>query len=573
MMDKEAVDRNGEVDMLELKRTSPQEASEDSCACPPDGHRTPFERMFCCREGVVGAATQELATQNQSLLRTRLLAISALSFLGHSLFFVRSLLLQYSFTWVQLVPLIVLSAAILLLKSKRAFSYSQLRSLELVIFGSGLLFLAWVHYLAVVMFAGQGDVVLTSVAIDQIPFSFFALMVMYGMFIPNTWQRALAVISPMAVTPLLLSLYLWWVHPVVSQVTEGVQSMETFSYSALILAVGALFSVWGAHIIHTLRHSAAKEKELGRYELQEKIGAGGMGEVWKAKHTLLTRPAAIKMIRAEMLSDGKGEEMQMVKRRFEREAKATASLRSPHTVQLYDFGTTDEGVFYYVMEYLEGLDLETLVERFGPVPPERTIWLLGQASQSLAEAHTQGLIHRDIKPSNFHVGRMGLQSDFVKVLDFGLVKKVHSDFEGETKLTQQGSTTGTPAYMAPEMALGNSPVDERSDIYSLGCVAYWMLTGVSVFGGHTPMEVIVNHAKTLPVPPSQRSEFTIPESLERLIMSCLEKDPSKRPQSMSTINQLLTTSEVKEPWTEQRASAWWQLHMPYGVQTSSTSII
>jgi serine/threonine-protein kinase len=287
-----------------------------------------------------------------------------------------------------------------------------------------------------------------------------------------------------------------------------------------------------------------------------------MGEVWKAKHTLLARPAAIKMIRAEMVRQGDGEEMLLVKRRFEREAQATASLRSPHTVQLYDFGVTDEGIFFYIMEYLEGLDLERLVERFGPVPAERTIWLLAQASKSLAEAHARGLIHRDIKPSNLHVSRMGLQSDFVKVLDFGLVKRVHADSKGETRLTRQGSTTGTPAYMAPEMALGNSPVNERSDIYSLGCVGYWMLTGVTVFEGKTPMEVIVDHAKTAPTPPSQRSEVAIPESLEKLILSCLEKDPGRRPQSMEEISHLLAATELKEPWTEERATAWWQLHMP-----------
>jgi hypothetical protein len=182
------------------------------------------------------------------------------SVLGHSLFFIRSVLLEYPFSWVQITPLTILTAAILLLRGQREFSHRQLRWLELAIFGSGLVYLAWVHYFAVLMFAERGDVVLTSVAIDQIPFSFFALMVMYGMFIPNTWRRALAVISPMAVTPLLLSLYLWWSHPVVGRVTANNRSMETFSYSILILAVGVLFSVWGAYIIHTLRQSAAKER-------------------------------------------------------------------------------------------------------------------------------------------------------------------------------------------------------------------------------------------------------------------------------------------------------------------------
>ena len=540
----------------------------ESEASRPEDSRTPLHRLFCCRGGLVGAATQELIAQNRSILRTRLLAISAVSLLGHSLFFVRSLLLEYSFIWVQITPLIILGVGILLLRSQFDFSHTQLRWLELVIFGTSIAYLAWVHYLAVVMLAERGDVVITSVAIDQIPQSFFLLMVLYGMFIPNTWQRALAVISPMAVTPLLLSLYLWWGHPMVEQITADTRSMEPFSYSVLVLAIGVLFSVLGAHIVHTLRHTAAKERELGRYELQQQIGTGGMGEVWKAKHTLLARPAAIKIIRAEMLSDGNETEMRTVKRRFEREAQATASLRSPHTVQLYDFGVTDEGVFYYVMEYLEGLDLESLVRRFGPLPPERTVWLLEQAAQSLAEAHQRGLIHRDIKPSNLHVSRiMGLSSDFVKVLDFGLVKRVRADLDGDTKLTREGSTTGTPAYMAPEMALGNRQVDGRSDIYSLGCVAYWMLTGLPVFEGKTPMEVIVNHAKTPPVAVSKRSELRIPESLERVVMSSLEKDPDKRPQSMAEITQLLTACQVEQPWTEQRASSWWQMHLPEGAQT------
>ena len=187
----------------------------ESEACRPEASRSPLHRLFCCRGGLVGTANQELIAQNRSILRTRLLAISAVSLLGHTLFFVRSLLLEYSFIWVQITPLIIFGVGILLLRSQFDFSHTQLRRLELVIFGTSLAYLAWVHYLAVVMLAERGDVVITSVAIDQIPQSFFVLMVLYGMFIPNTWQRALAVISPMAVTPLLLSLYLWWGHPMV----------------------------------------------------------------------------------------------------------------------------------------------------------------------------------------------------------------------------------------------------------------------------------------------------------------------------------------------------------------------
>ena len=200
--------------------------SEVKSEALPEDSRSPLHRLFCCRGGLVGAATQELIAQNRSILRTRLLAISVVSLLGHSLFFVRSLLLEYSFIWVQITPLIILGVGILLLRSQFDVSHMQLRWLELVIFGTSVAYLAWVHYLAVVMLAERGDVVITSVAIDQIPQSFFLLMVLYGMFIPNTWQRALAVISPMAVTPLLLSLYLWWGHPMVNGIKTSLAGVS-----------------------------------------------------------------------------------------------------------------------------------------------------------------------------------------------------------------------------------------------------------------------------------------------------------------------------------------------------------
>jgi serine/threonine-protein kinase len=254
--------------------------------------------------------------------------------------------------------------------------------------------------------------------------------------------------------------------------------------------------------------------------------------------------------------------MENLKARFKREAQITASLRSPHTIELYDFGVTQTGSFYYVMEYLKGLDLDHLVSRFGPLPPGRVIHLMKQAADSLAEAHKKGLIHRDIKPSNLFITRLGLEPDFLKVLDFGLVKRDSTMLDDESKLTNEGITTGTPAYMAPELALGKSEVDSRSDIYALGCVGYWLLTGLLVFEGTTPMEMVVEHVKTPPVPPSERTEVEIPPQLDDLIMACLNKDPDSRPQSMFEVVKLLEECKCPQPWTRDRADSWWSTHLP-----------
>src|SRR6478672_10800500 len=245
-----------------------------------------------------------------------------------------------------------------------------------------------------------------------------------------------------------------------------------------------------SRLVSKMTVEAGKGHDMGSYHLEELLGRGGMGEVWKASHRLLARSAAIKLIRPDSFG---GDGRELVKR-FEREAKATAALRSPHTVNLYDFGTTEDGTFYYVMEMLEGYDLETLVTQFGPLPPERAIHVLVQACHSLAEAHQGGLIHRDVKPANIYVCRYGLDWDFVKLLDFGLVKNAQVPMERGRPLTVAGVIAGTPGYMAPEMGLGSPDVDWRADIYALGCVGYWLLTGKPVFDlASSPMQVLMDH--------------------------------------------------------------------------------
>ncbi|HET9251506.1 MAG TPA: serine/threonine-protein kinase [Candidatus Eisenbacteria bacterium] len=317
-----------------------------------------------------------------------------------------------------------------------------------------------------------------------------------------------------------------------------------------------------AKIIMGLGRQVNQARDLGSYQIGELLGRGGMGEVYAARHRLLARPAAIKLIRPETIGAGNSEAAQLVIQRFRREAQAAALLRSPHTISLYDFGMTDEGTFYYVMELLEGFDLETLVKRFGPVHPPRAIHILRHACHSLSEAHTRNLIHRDIKPSNIFACRLGLSVDFVKVLDFGLVKHQHGSAQDHTVLvTQPNVTTGTPAFMAPEMALGEG-VTTSVDIYALGCVGYWLLTGRLVFDGETPVKMMLQHIQSVPAPPSQVSELDIPPELDRIILACLSKKPADRPQTTKALAQMLAEVPVREFWSSERAEEWWANHAP-----------
>jgi eukaryotic-like serine/threonine-protein kinase len=318
----------------------------------------------------------------------------------------------------------------------------------------------------------------------------------------------------------------------------------------------------GARIVYNLGTDLKRAQELGSYRLVERLGQGGMGEVWRARHQLLARPAAIKLMRPEVLGGSSLERQSELHARFEREAQATASLRSPHTIALYDFGVSDNGAFYYVMEFLDGFDLETLVERFGPIPPERSIHLLLQVCHSLAEAHAEGLIHRDIKPANVYVCRYGREVDFVKVLDFGLVKSQGDERATEPSLTGTHHVGGTPAFMAPEQVLGDKPVDARSDIYAVGCLGYWLVTGQLVFVGRTPMDTMLQHTRTKPVPPSQRTEMNIPESFDRVILACLEKNPDDRPSTADDLAARLASIEAPGSWTTDLTHQWWDAHHP-----------
>jgi serine/threonine protein kinase len=319
------------------------------------------------------------------------------------------------------------------------------------------------------------------------------------------------------------------------------------------------------HLLDTLRYGRRHDghQQLGSYELIARLGRGGMGEVWQARHQLLARNAAVKFVRPEALDGGSGSDPAVVLRRFEREAQATASLSSPHTIQVFDFGATRDGTLYYVMELLAGRDLESLIREFGPLPADRAMFLLRQVCHSLADAHSRGLVHRDVKPANIYVCRMGLDYDFIKVLDFGLVKfRERSATASQTLLTIDHTTTGTPAYMAPEIILGDADVDSRADVYAFGCVAYYLLTGQLVFEAPTPMKMLVQHVEAQPVPPSRRTELPIPPQVDEMVMRCLAKDPDQRPQSAEALLAMMEGCTVCKSWDRATAKRWWQTHLP-----------
>jgi serine/threonine-protein kinase len=322
----------------------------------------------------------------------------------------------------------------------------------------------------------------------------------------------------------------------------------------LLAGLGALISRWtfGTAI------AAQAARDLGSYRLVAPIGRGGMGEVWRATHQMLARQAAIKLVKRD-LTAGSSRQAELSVRRFRREANVIASLQSPHTVYLYDFGVSQEGHFYYVMELLDGISLQELIETFGPQPAARVAAILRQALESLEEAHATGLVHRDLKPSNIMLCKVALEHDVVKVLDFGLAKFV--DRVDRSQLTIEGVAAGTPGYMAPEIALGDTAVDARADLYAIGCVAYFLLTGSLVFPDPSPITMALKHVQAPPDPPSTRTELPIPPAFEQLVLQCLAKKPDARPAGAREIIDLLDACHL-EPWTRAHAAEWWNTHLP-----------
>lgn len=352
---------------------------------------------------------------------------------------------------------------------------------------------------------------------NSLALNWFSLMVVYGTVIPNTWRRAAVTVGVLALSPLaVFAVVALWLKPLEHGIVINVLCGWAF-WNGL----AAVLVVFASSRIEVLRQEAAKARKLGQYVLKERLGSGGMGEVYRAEHALLRRPCAIKVIRPERA--GEPENL----RRFEREVQATATLTHPNTVHVYDYGHAEDGTFYYAMEYLPGLTLEELVKRDGPLPPARAVRLLRQVCGALAEAHGRGLTHRDVKPGNVMVCERGGEPDVAKLLDFGLVLAPAGDPVSDVQLTRAGTVTGTPGYLSPEQAAGRTEVDARSDVYSVGGLAYFLLTGRPPFAGRSPVETLAAHLYETPRPIREHAP-DVPADLEAVVLRCLAKDPAGR---------------------------------------------
>jgi serine/threonine-protein kinase len=351
----------------------------------------------------------------------------------------------------------------------------------------------------------------------------------------------------MAAAPVVWSLFdvAWF-----DAIAKCLDNYDEFPTLVLLMATAFGAGVFGTHMIGTLRREAFEAKQLGQYRLKQLIGAGGMGEVYLAEHQLLKRPCALKVIRPGKADDPK------VLARFEREVRATAALSHWNTVEIYDYGRTDDGTFYYVMEFLPGKSLAELVEEYGPLPAGRVIYLLRQTCDALHEAHSAGLIHRDIKPGNIFAAQRGGVYDVAKLLDFGLAKPRGNGNGENIQLTHDGAITGSPLYMSPEQSLGENEADARGDIYSLGAVAYFLLTGHPPFEADTAMKVLVAHARE-EASPLSRWRHDIPADLERVVLRCLAKRPEDRFQDVLTLHRALLDCEAAGDWSAERAEKWW----------------
>jgi tRNA A-37 threonylcarbamoyl transferase component Bud32 len=531
--------------LLRRAPAGPESSGLSGDALPPP-QPSPLRLQPALPPGAVPGSSGDI----RGLLRTRLrfisLVVFALSAYG-LIAFGLSLLRSYDFyaaEWSYTPPafLIFFTAMLLaaVLWTKRPLSLRQLRGIELTIFGLFLVALDWGLFCD--LFSSPpfpGAARWERTAEEEIFFlnlygtyssvTFALLIVCYATLIPSDWRRCTLVVGTMALTPLTIA------------ATAGVFVMPDpgafFRYYVLplgiILAIAVALAAYGTHRIELLRQEAARARQLGQYQLRQRLGSGGMGEVYLAEHVLLKQPCAVKLIRVERAGDP------ATLRRFEREVQATARLKHWNTVQIFDYGRAADGTFYYVMEYLPGITLEQLVKQHGPLPPGRAVHLLRQACLALREAHALGLIHRDVKPGNIMVCERGGVADVVKLLDFGLVKAVGPTRPEET-LTQEGAIAGTPAYMSPEQASGTDHLDGRSDIYSLGAVAYFLLTGQPPFPRDRAIEAIVAHLHE-PVRPLTRLREEVPADLEEVVLCCLQKDPGRRFADVGRLHEALAS--------------------------------
>ncbi len=433
------------------------------------------------------------------------------------------------------------------LRSGQYASLWLLRCLEVVITVNVIVLLVVNDLLEMRMLSVEGPVASISFA-SVWNYAIWTLLILtYGVFIPNTWFRAALLLLPIAAIPYVVDFVAQRMYPVVAEALQ-----ETHFRLPLPLPfIAAGIAISAAHNIHGARLATFRARRLAQYELVREIGSGGMGKVYEGRHVMLKRPCAIKVIQPDRSQDLK------VLANFEQEARATSRLSHPHTIEIYDFGQTNEGLFFYVMELLPGTNLRDLVEISGPLAPSRAIHFLLQICGALEEAHGLGLIHRDIKPANIFASERGGIQDFAKLLDFGLVRQI--DSESKTPTTKGNFTAGTPAYMSPEQILNYRNIDARSDVYSLGAVAYFLLVGHPPFVRENPLDILSAQVRESVTPPiSLKPE--IGTELNEIILKCLEKSPENRFATASHLRDALSACKMAHRWHQADAAKWWIRH-------------
>ena len=433
----------------------------------------------------------------------------------------------------------------------RGWSLSTLRVIESVLIGFFALYIAWSQLFAWngTRFTSGSQVIDTFVlrqAVDSMAGRWFAVIVGISMLVPETVRRNAMIVGVLACAALAVTMGIAVSDPLYRPHLGSMMSLMAFW-----MAVGATIAIFGSYKLAALRQQVSEAQELGQYRLVRKIGEGAMGEVFLAEHRMLKQPCAIKLIRPELAAN------RTAMQRFEREVKAISQLKHWNTVQIYDYGYAEDGTFYFAMEYLDGLTLEALVREHGPLPAGRAIHFLRQVCGALREAHTIHLVHRDIKPANVIACVRAGQYDVAKLLDFGMVRQVGREAMAET-VTNEGAIVGTPAYMSPEQIASSASLDGRSDVYSVGAVAYFLLTGVAPFQRDSPMQVLLAHLHDAPVSLREvRPE--VPRDLEAVVLRCLSKAPEDRFEDVEALDRALAECVTSGDWTAPAAEAWWKI--------------
>jgi serine/threonine-protein kinase len=488
------------------------------------------------------------------LLQHRLRAASIVLVVGFGLLVLRSLFLHGPESVVVLFNVLLLGLLVLslaLLSSSWRPTLRELRNYEVCLFAGVTIFFMAAQYARMLRWVRNDNPMYFLAAVKSSVLCSFAVILTYAIFIPNTWRRSAMVILPMALAPVAVPWVLVFLHPESYAVAVRSADVGQATEHGLFLLLGAFTAIFGTHTINALRTEAREARMLNQYRLGRRLGGGGMGEVFLAEHRMLKRPCAVKLIRPERSGDAH------TMARFEREVRATAQLSHWNTILIFDYGRHDDGTFYYAMEYLPGMSLDILIRRYGPMPPARVIYLLRQACDALHEAHEAGLVHRDIKPANLVAAYRGGRYDVAKLLDFGLVKTLQGG-DG-LQLSREDTVAGSPLYIAPEQVLHNQPPDRRADIYSLGAVAYYLLTGHPPFMGETAMEVMIAHTRD-PVMPPSRIHTGVPADLEDVLLRCLAKQPDDRYPDTPSLARALAACADTAGWSPEHAAAWWQAH-------------